>query len=374
MATSAFTPLRFRSASDSSRSSGSVWPGVGPHVVPALAQQPRGVDGGGDRERVDDARARQVVEVAEQPGEAGRGVGEAQHAESQRRAGEGPPDREHLGAAELLGDIRHHPAVRRGGGRQHRHVGRHLRDEVAEPAVVGTEVVAPVADAVRLVDDEQSDAAHERGELLLAERRVVEPLGGDEQHVDLVGVEPAQHVGPLVRVRRVDRHGAHARPLGGGDLVAHEREQRGHEHGRPGASAAQQQRRDEVHRRLAPPGALHDERAAPAVDERLDGLELPVVEFGVGAAHEFAERGEGRTRVASVTTGAGGRHAPTPPIGRHAPGASTTARHSSGVALDAGTAGVSLGSPAPSRWRAPRARRSPRAVACCTRRRAGSAR
>ena len=72
----------------------------------------------------------------------------------------------------------------------------------------------------------------------------------------------------------------------------------------PAPSAAQQQRRDEVHRRLAPPGALHDERAAPAVDERLDGLELPVVELGVGAAHEFAERGEGLAcGVASVATG-----------------------------------------------------------------------
>ena len=148
--------------------------------------------GGGDRERVDDARARQVVEVAEQPGEAARRVGQAQHAEPQRGAGERAADREHVvGAAELLGDIRHHPAVRRRRRREHRHARRHLRDEVAEPPVVGAEVVAPVADAVRLVDDEQADAAHERGQLLLAERRVVEPLGGDEQHVDLVAVERA---------------------------------------------------------------------------------------------------------------------------------------------------------------------------------------
>ena len=65
----------------------------------ALAQQPRGVDRGGDGERVDDARARQVVEVAEQPGEAGRGVGQAQHAEPQRRAGERPADGDDVDAS-----------------------------------------------------------------------------------------------------------------------------------------------------------------------------------------------------------------------------------------------------------------------------------
>ena len=43
---------------------------------------------------------------------------------------------------------------------------------------------------------------------------------------------------------------------------------------------------------LPQPGALHDERPAPPVDERLDRLELPVVEVGVVAADEFAQCGE----------------------------------------------------------------------------------
>ena len=197
--------------------------------------------------------------------------------------------------------------------------GRDLRDEVAEPPVVGPEVVAPVADAVRLVDHEHADAPHERGQLLLAERRVVEPLGRDEQHVDLVGGRAARSTSPhscafveLIATARTP--GA----LGGGDLVAHEREQRRDEHGRPGAAPAQQQRRDEVHRRLAPAGALHDERAAALVDERLDRLELPVVELGVVAADERAAGPSERRRTWSPSRGPACQAPGTPGRPRHA--------------------------------------------------------
>ena len=191
--------------------------------------------------------------------------------------------------AELLGDIRHDPAVRGRGRREHGNPGGDARDEVAQPPVVGAEVVPPVADAVRLVDDEQSDPRHQLRQLLVAERRVVEPLGRHQQHVDLVTVELCEHVAPLVRVRGVDRDRPHTRTLRRGDLVAHESQQRRDQHGGPGAAPAQEQRRDEVHRRLAPPGALHHECPAAAVDERLDRLELAVVEVGVVTADERAQ-------------------------------------------------------------------------------------
>lgn len=45
-------------------------------------------------------------------------------------------------------------------------------------------------------------------------------------------------------------------------------------------------------RRTSPPRALHDERPAATVDERFDGLVLPVVEVGIGAADQLAEGGE----------------------------------------------------------------------------------
>lgn len=269
------------------------------HVMSVLAQQPSGVDRRGDSERVDDAGARQIAQMAQQPGEALRRVLQAQHAQAQRRASQWSADREHrvsdvgrVPGAQLLGHIGDDAAVRRRGGREHRYLGRHLRDQVAQPAIVGAEVVAPVADAVRLVDHQHPEPAHQVGQLLGTERRVVEALGRDEQHIDLVAVERCEHVAPLVRVGGVDRDSAHAHALGRGDLVAHEREQRRHQHGGPCAPATQQERRDEVHGRLAPSRALHDERAPTPVDQRLDGLELSFVEVGIVTPDELAQGGE----------------------------------------------------------------------------------
>ncbi len=58
---------------------------------------------------------------------------------------------------------------------------------------------------------------------------------------------------------------------------------------RAGTRGAQQRGRDEVDRRLAPPGALHDERAAVVGDQRLDGHPLVVAQPGVRVSHEGDE-------------------------------------------------------------------------------------
>ena len=78
----------------------------------------------------------------------------------------------------------------------------------------------------------------------------------------------------------------------GVDLVAHQRQQRRDEQRRARALLAEQLGGDEVDRALAPPGALHDERAPALLDERPDRLELVAPEVGV-VAHELAERGAG---------------------------------------------------------------------------------
>ena len=237
--------------------------------------------------------------MAEQPGQPRLGVGQAQHAEAQRGAGERTADRHDVDGrtvgtgAELLGHVCDDPAVGRGRGGEHGNRCRHPGDEVAQAPVVGPEVVPPVADAVRLVDDEQADALHEGGQLLFAERRVVQALGRDQEHVDLVGGQLGEHVVPLVRVRGVDGDGAHPGTGGRRDLVAHEGEQRGDQDGGAGTALAQQQGGDEVDGRLAPPRALHDEGPSAGVDERLDGLELAVVELGLLVADQSAEHGEG---------------------------------------------------------------------------------
>ena len=68
---------------------------------------------------------------------------------------------------------------------------------VGEPEVVGPEVVAPLRDAVRLVDDEQADfTSRDR----LEERRRREPLGRDVEQPQLASRRAVERL--AVRARR----------------------------------------------------------------------------------------------------------------------------------------------------------------------------
>ena len=129
--------------------------------------------------------------MGHQPGQPLLGGTEREDPQSQRVAGQTAAQGEHVVAAgpQLLGDVGHHPRVRGRGGGEDRSVGRQRGEQVADPPVVRPEVVTPVADAVRLVDDEEPTSPRQAGQLLLAEPRVVEPLRADEQQVDLVGGE-----------------------------------------------------------------------------------------------------------------------------------------------------------------------------------------
>ena len=84
-----------------------------------FGQEPGGVFGGGDRQRVNDAAAGQVFQVREQPAEPVAGVRQAQHTQPERFTAQGAADGQHAGA-ELLLDVVDHPGVGRGGGGQHR--------------------------------------------------------------------------------------------------------------------------------------------------------------------------------------------------------------------------------------------------------------
>ena len=144
----------------------------------------------------------------------------------------------------------------------------------------------PVRDAVRLVDDEQAAASRQIRKLLLAEARVVEALRTHEQDVDSVLRQGATHVVPVLRIRRVHRHGTDPRTLRRTDLVPHQRQQRTDDDCRPGPFRAPQRRGDEVDRGLPPPRPLHHECAPPPTDERFDGVELPIAEVNVVAPDE----------------------------------------------------------------------------------------
>ena len=98
--------------------------------------------------------------------------------------------------------------------------------------------MAPVGDAMRLVDDQQTGARGEAGQHVVAEVGIVQPLRADQQHVDRAGADLGGDLAPLVEVGRVDRAGADAGPGGRLDLVAHQREQRRHDDGRAGRRLA----------------------------------------------------------------------------------------------------------------------------------------
>ena len=153
---------------------------------------------------------------------------------------------------ELLGDIGTDPGVggRRGG--EHRDAGGQVGQERADAAVVGPEVVAPVGDAVGLVDHQQPARRREPRQHLVTEAGVVEPLGAHQQHVDLARGDGVLDRLPLLHVGGVDGDGADAGPLGGSDLVAHQGQQGGHDHGRARALGPQEQRRRRSRPRTCP--------------------------------------------------------------------------------------------------------------------------
>ena len=241
-------------------------------------------------------------------------VRQPDHAEPQRRAVERAAEHQDVGVGrgvrprpELLGHVGGHPRVGGGGGRQHRDAGGQVGEQGAQPAVVGPEVVPPVGDAVRLVHDQQAGGGRQPGQHLVAEPGVVQPLGGHQQHVDLPGRDRVLDLLPLLDVGGVDGDRPDPGPLGGGDLVAHQRQQRGDDHRGAGAAVAQQRGGHEVHRGLPPARPLDDQGAAAVDDQRLDRRPLVVAELGVVSAHEGAQV------LLGGGAGGGGSHAPVLP-------------------------------------------------------------
>ena len=161
--------------------------------------------------------------------------------------------------------------------------GAQAGQSVAEPTVVGPEVVPPVGDAVRLVDDQQAEPRGEPGQHVVTEVRVVEPLRADQQDVDLAGaqlvLDTSSHSSRLAEliVRALMPARAAASTWLRISASSGETITRG-----TGAARPQQHRRDEVHRGLAPAGALHHQSPPPLRDEHVDCLPLVVTQDRVG--------------------------------------------------------------------------------------------
>ena len=221
-----------------------------------------------------------------EPGEALRLVAQRDRVEVERVAGERTPDDTHV-IAQLPRHVLDHPVVRGRRRPEDRDVLAECRQQPADAPVVRHELVAPVADAVRLVDHEHADRALDPGQQPRGEVLVREPLGGDEQDVDPVGGEVVLDRGPVVAVGRVDGHGAQAEPVRSLDLVPHQRQQRADDERGAVACVAADAGGDPVDEALAPARALDDEGPRAVADDGVDGLALPVAERGTQAEHRL---------------------------------------------------------------------------------------
>jgi hypothetical protein len=141
---------------------------------------------------------------------------------------------------------------------------------------------------VGLVDHQQAGAG-QVGEGGAPEPLVGQPLGRDQQQVDLVIGQPRLDAGPLAAVLAGDRLDHQPHPLGSLDLVAHQGQQRRHQQGRPPALGPQEGGGQEVDGGLAPPGAL-DQQHPPPLDQGVDRLALARPQPGGGVAGQPDEQ------------------------------------------------------------------------------------
>ncbi len=271
----------------------------------AFGEEGGGLGGRGDGEGVDDPRSGEPVEVLGEPAEAVGVVGQAHHAQVQALAVEAAAQHEGgvlVAGLQLLGDVAGDPLVGGGGGGQHRDAGGQFVQQGADAPVVGTEVVPPVGDAVGLVDDHQSGAGRQFGQDAVAELGVVEAFGTDEEHVDLAGGHGGVGALPLLGVGAVDGVGADSGAFGRGDLVAHQGQQRGDDHGGPGSLGAAQRGGHEVDRGLAPAGALHHQHAPVLGGQGAHGAPLVLAQSRVRSG-ERAQVGLGGLAQGGVGVG-----------------------------------------------------------------------
>jgi hypothetical protein len=244
-------------------------------------------------QRVDDPRAVELGQPRREPSEPIRPPWEIDHLQPQARTPQRPPvGLEFTGMPDLqlIGYIGHHAVVGRRRRAQHRDARRQPLEHLRQPPVVRAKIVAPVRDAVRLIDHQEPNPLDEQRQHGVAELPIVQPLGADEQQVHRVLREKPLHLLPCIPIGRVDRVSPNPKPLGRRDLVAHQRQQRRHDQSRPSPPLAQQRGGDEVDRRLPPPRPLHAQHARAVVDQVPHGFELVGTEGGVGAG-ELAEEG-----------------------------------------------------------------------------------
>jgi hypothetical protein len=215
-------------------------------------------------------------------------AGARQHAVDEVRPVEGPDELERRAQLQLGGDVAADARGGSGGEGMQADAGKPVAHRPELP-VLRPEIVAPLADAVRLVDRDVRHPAEPLDERLAA--LTGQPL---RRHVEQ-GVTPLTDAGrdrrlPVGAHRAVVERRLDAVFDQRVDLVLHQRDQRRHHQAQP---AADQRRRLEAER-LAAAGRQHDDRVAPRHD-RVHRLALQRAERGVapvGGECVF-ERGHG---------------------------------------------------------------------------------
>jgi hypothetical protein len=271
-------------------------------VMPLADEEPGETFRFGDGEGVHDPGPRKVAERVSHPRVPLRRCERWLDAEAQRCACEAAAQHDGVGA-QLCRNVGGDTFVRRGRRREDGCGGVQPEQDVRQALVVGTEVVSPIADAVRFVLDEQAAVGQQvrqcRGEL-----RVRETFRRHEQRVEFVGAQCGEDVVPVVDVRRVD--GGSVQPSGRGrsDLVSHQRQQRRHDQRASGTVGTQRVGRRPVHRRLPPAGCLHHQDTPLVADQFVHGGTLIVPGCGTRPGH----RSDGRVDVWVAVVASGGRH------------------------------------------------------------------
>src|SRR5690606_30657617 len=167
-----------------------------------------------------------------------------------------------LGIAHLepCDDVFAHARRRRGGQREHLRFAEPLPLS-PEPQVRGPEIVAPLRNAVRLVDGEERGM---RVRDALADLGGLERLGRRQHDERSAGGEPLERGAALGGAQAaVEANHRQAPPLERALLIGHQRDQRRHDDRRP----IERQRHRLIEQRLAVAGRQHGQRIAP-VEER----------------------------------------------------------------------------------------------------------
>ena len=124
---------------------------------------------------------------------------------------------------QFLADVVARTRIGRGGHGQPRRSWKHLR-QLAKAAVVGAKIVAPLTDAVGLVDGDQGQG---RGLQTAQHGRLHQPFGRQIEKIKLAVGQPFEDEIPLARAgRRIQPLGRHAGLLERRHLIAHQGDQR----------------------------------------------------------------------------------------------------------------------------------------------------